>query len=200
MADRQRIVHHRVAEAMFGCQCPGTFIGVWVANYNPPRNPCYVLLERAACLIATEISQLSNAEVERLPGGTTPTQIGIALHPETDVAAVQWRGFRTLRGRAFPLLNPQCSERPGLAVLTTVTPKGSMWSSVVCSDLAAGEAHARGIPYREELVRYTIHSLLHLAGEGDSDRQSAERMLHRQEALIRTVIGRSPHRAGRMDF
>lgn len=78
-----------------------------------------------------------------------------------------------------------------------------MWEILVCSDLAAREAQERNIPYREELLRYAIHGLLHLASDTDVDTDvdtdSAKRMFRRQEALIETVIGRRPYQAGRMD-
>ena len=171
---------------------------VWVQNNNLPRNACYALLERAGCLIFNELSQLPDSEKGRPAGGSVPPLLGIVLCSERDVSAVNWRGLRTRRDLAFPLVTPVCPARPGSACIWRWVP-GRTWEVLVCSDLAAREAGKRNIPYREELVRYAIHGLLHLAGDYDDDAGSAERMFRRQEALIETAIGRRPYRAGRMD-
>ncbi len=182
---------------MYAYSCASTLTQVVVTNYNPTRNACYKVLERAACVISDKLWHLP--EATDLPGGFVPNVIGISLHSETDIAAVNWRGLPVRGDHAFPLLTPSCSARPGLACIQRATPRGTFWDVVVCSDLAAHEAGKRNIPYREELVRYAIHALLHLAGEGDHESESAERMFRRQEALIETALRHRPHRAGRMD-
>ena len=197
---RRTIEDYKIAEDMYGYDCPGTFTRTWVTNYNPPREPHYTLLERTGCLLAVELSKLPDVEKSRLPGGMVPIVIGISLHSEDDVASVKWRGRRTRGGRAFPLVNPSCSARPGRASIYRATPGGMLWDIVVCSDLVAQEAEARRIPYKEELVRYATHGMLHLSGAHHSNRKSAAEMFHRQEAFLRTALNRSPDRRGRMDI
>jgi hypothetical protein len=194
--------HHKIDENLYSYDCPGAHAMVSIQNNNLPRNACYAILERAGCLIHNEISQLPDSEKSRLAGGSVPPIFGIILCSERDISAVNWRGLRTRRDLAFPLVTPLCPARPGSACIWRFV-SGWMWEVLVCSDLAAREAQERNIPYREELLRYAIHGLLHLASDPDVDTNvdtdSAKRMFRRQEALIETVIGRRPCQAGRMD-
>ncbi len=190
--------HHQLAEKFYRYDCPGKHAIVFVQNNNPTRGACYTILERAGCLIHDELSRLPDSEKSMLPNDFVPPVFTISLLSEMDSAAVNWRGLRTRRDRAFPLRIPLCPTRPGSACIWRSI-GGSVWDVVVCSDLAAREARKRSIPYREELVRYAIHGLLHLAGDSDDDADSAERLFRRQEALVETALRRRPCRGGRMD-
>jgi rRNA maturation RNase YbeY len=184
---------------MFRHECPSSHALVFVTNYNPRLRAYYKLLERAMCLVAEQIRHPSDAEMLNLPAATGPILMGINLHRDTATDAVNWRGYRTRPNRAFPLMTPSCPTRPGRACIQQFSQGGTVWDVLVCSDLAAAEASNRKIPYRDELIRYAIHSLLHLAGESDSDPESAEHMFRRQEMLVEETIGKEPHPAGRMD-
>lgn len=55
-------------------------------------------------------------------------------------------------------------------------------------DTAVREATDRGIPLEEELFRYHLHGLLHLAGLDDLTQDEAEEMHKIQEELIQAVM------------
>jgi len=52
---------------------------------------------------------------------------------------------------------------------------------VVSAETAAREARRRGIPVREELLRYVTHGILHLLGYDDRGPRGRARMWNRQE-------------------
>ncbi|MGC9454310.1 MAG: rRNA maturation RNase YbeY [Phycisphaerae bacterium] len=55
---------------------------------------------------------------------------------------------------------------------------------IVCGDVAAAEARARGLGVQRELMLYVTHGLLHLMGYDDTDHKSAKVMHARQEQLL----------------
>ncbi len=55
---------------------------------------------------------------------------------------------------------------------------------VVCSDVAADEAEARGLDAVEELYFYMVHGLLHILGHVDDDRASRNKMNRRARAIL----------------
>lgn len=54
----------------------------------------------------------------------------------------------------------------------------------VCYDVARREAEARAISLEEELFRYYVHGLLHLAGYEDQEEVAQKKMLVLQECLV----------------
>lgn len=56
------------------------------------------------------------------------------------------------------------------------------------AETARREAAARGIPLPQEIARYAVHGLLHLAGWDDRDRASASEMRRTQEKILRSVF------------
>jgi len=68
--------------------------------------------------------------------------------------------------------------------------RGIVAQLVICGDIAAKEAAARGIPPRRELMLYIIHGLLHLMGYEDQSVRGAARMLARQEELLAAFLAR----------
>jgi Endoribonuclease YbeY len=197
------MVRSRVGTNLFTYRRPRTNVSVWVQQNNRRRRSYSGDLARAQFLIYNEISRLTEAERKCLAGRSVPLIVGVVLCSERDVSAVNWRGLRVQPDRAFPLLTPICPARPGSACIWRFTPKGTLWEVLVCSDVAASNARMLGVPYREELVRYAIHGLLHLAGDffvdADLDSEPARRMFRRQEELLEATIGRRPSEAGRMD-
>ena len=61
---------------------------------------------------------------------------------------------------------------------------------VVSVDTAAREAQERGIPPREELLRYVVHGTLHLFGYDDHEPQDYAAMHARQEELLAAALDR----------
>jgi len=59
---------------------------------------------------------------------------------------------------------------------------------VVSHETAAREAAVRQIPLEEELLRYTVHGVLHLIGYDDLDPADHKEMHAVQEGLIREVM------------
>jgi probable rRNA maturation factor len=69
-------------------------------------------------------------------------------------------------------------------------PDGTLAGDIyLCRGVAAREAHARGIPVRQELLRLVIHGTLHVLGHdhpGDHGREQSP-MWTRQERYLKAV-------------
>lgn len=62
----------------------------------------------------------------------------------------------------------------------------------VCPDVGRRNAHERGVPTREELIRLVVHGVLHVLGYDhpkDERRESSE-MWRRQERAVRRLMAR----------
>jgi probable rRNA maturation factor len=59
---------------------------------------------------------------------------------------------------------------------------------IVCGDVAAEQAHLRGLPAQEELMLYVVHGLLHLCDYDDQTVRGAARMHAREEELLREFL------------
>ncbi len=66
---------------------------------------------------------------------------------------------------------------------------------VISAEYAAAEARRRGIPVREELLRYVVHGILHLLGYDDRRAADRRRMWARQERELRRFLGARRDRA-----
>ena len=67
---------------------------------------------------------------------------------------------------------------------------GGVFGEVVVSgETARREAKARGIPAKEELLRYVVHGILHLLGHDDHAPAARKKMWARQEAELRRETG-----------
>ena len=56
---------------------------------------------------------------------------------------------------------------------------------VISTDYAIKEAKARRIPVMEEVSRYVVHGILHLAGYDDHTRAAKSKMWKRQESYLK---------------
>ncbi len=56
---------------------------------------------------------------------------------------------------------------------------------VLSAETARRQAHKRGLPLPQEIARYVVHGLLHLAGWSDTDPDSAAKMRGVQEKILR---------------
>jgi probable rRNA maturation factor len=61
---------------------------------------------------------------------------------------------------------------------------------IVCGDVAATEAAARGLSTVRELLLYVVHGLLHLMGYEDESIRGSVRMQARQEELLEQFLNR----------
>jgi probable rRNA maturation factor len=61
---------------------------------------------------------------------------------------------------------------------------------VVSAETARREARERGLPLPQEIARYVVHGLLHLAGWTDADAGAAAEMRLMQEKILRRARGR----------
>jgi probable rRNA maturation factor len=61
---------------------------------------------------------------------------------------------------------------------------------VISTDFAVKEASKRGLPVLEEVSRYLVHGLLHLAGYDDHAATKRKIMWERQERYLRTKAKR----------
>lgn len=68
-----------------------------------------------------------------------------------------------------------------------VGPSGWLGEVIVCLDQVGENAERFQIPKQEELIRCLAHGILHLLGERDDRGRLKDRMLKRQEALIRSL-------------
>jgi probable rRNA maturation factor len=59
---------------------------------------------------------------------------------------------------------------------------------VLSAETARREACRRGLPVPEEVARYAVHGLLHLAGWSDADAGSAAKMRAMQEKILRRAL------------
>jgi probable rRNA maturation factor len=59
---------------------------------------------------------------------------------------------------------------------------------VLSAETARREARRRGLPVPEEVARYAVHGLLHLAGWSDADAGSAAKMRAMQEKILRRAL------------
>lgn len=64
---------------------------------------------------------------------------------------------------------------------------------VVSAECARAEARRRGVPVREEILRYVAHGVLHLLGYDDRTPAKKKRMWKKQEAYLKRALSpRSP--------
>jgi len=61
---------------------------------------------------------------------------------------------------------------------------------VLSAETARREARQRGLPVAQEIARYVVHGLLHLAGWTDKDAGAAADMRVMQEKILRRARGR----------
>lgn len=59
---------------------------------------------------------------------------------------------------------------------------------VICVDRALAEARARRLPFKEELLRYILHGILHLTGYDDRTTGKKRKMWKRQEFLLKKYL------------
>ncbi|MHC5079068.1 MAG: rRNA maturation RNase YbeY [Planctomycetota bacterium] len=82
---------------------------------------------------------------------------------------------------AFPLLD---AHQPD--------PDPELGEIVVSAETAARQAEEAGIPFEREMALLALHGLLHLAGWGDADPESRERMQRKGEALLQAFEKEAP--------
>ncbi len=104
------------------------------------------------------------------------------------LVAVTFLGLRRMRrlNKAY-----KRHDRPTDVISFTLPqPDGSLAGDIyLCRAVAAQEAHRRGLPVREEVLRLVVHGTLHVLGhdhpEGDAREHSA--MWATQERYVRQV-------------
>ena len=105
-------------------------------------------------------------------------------NPEVSVSIVDDAAIRVVNrehlGRdhatdviAFDYRNEEKGEEPG-----------TVGEIILSAETAVREARARGTDPFSEVVRYTVHGVLHLNGYDDLDSDSARAMWERQEAVL----------------
>ena len=88
-------------------------------------------------------------------------------------------------------LRYQGHDRPtDVLAFTLAQPAGPPLGDVyVCARVAAGEARARGLPLRQELIRLVVHGTLHALGHNHPEGPGRERsaMWRRQEHYVEAL-------------
>ena len=87
-------------------------------------------------------------------------------------------------------LNARWKGHPGptdVLAFALANPAGLVGDVYICPWIAARQARALGIPFREELRRLVIHGVLHVLGYDHPDglRRTASPMWRRQERYLR---------------
>lgn len=59
---------------------------------------------------------------------------------------------------------------------------------VICPAIANQQAMEYGVPLAQELLRYMVHGMLHLAGHEDAEKQDREVMERAQELIIAALL------------
>ncbi len=80
--------------------------------------------------------------------------------------------------------------------LSEATRTGLSVQLIVCGDVAAGEAAARGLRPTHELMLYVVHGLLHVMGYEDQSARGSVRMQTRQDELLAEFLSRKIRRKG----
>lgn len=83
-------------------------------------------------------------------------------------------------------------DRPTDVVAFSLGTGGQILGDIyIGHDQAARQARELGVELREELVRLAVHGTLHLLGHDhpEGDDRDASPMFHRQEVLVRTLLG-----------
>ncbi len=112
--------------------------------------------------------------------GRTIGEIDLAIVKAEEMGELNFRYLR--RRGATDVLSFDLSDRPGRAITAQL---------IVCSDVAAAQARARGHAIRRELMLYVVHALLHLTGHNDAAPADTEAMHAREDQLL-TDFGEGP--------
>jgi probable rRNA maturation factor len=82
-------------------------------------------------------------------------------------------------------------DRPTDVISFTLPqPDGSLAGDIyLCRAVAAREAHRRGLPVREEIIRLVVHGTLHVLGQDhpEDEGREASAMWARQEQYVRAL-------------
>ena len=110
-------------------------------------------------------------------------EVDLAVVPAGEMAAMNRRYLRHAGATDVLSFDMSDDTRRGLAV-----------QLVVCGEVAAKEAAARGLPVRHELLLYVVHGLLHVMGYEDQSVRGAAKMHAREEELLAAFLrrGRTP--------
>lgn len=125
------------------------------------------------------------------PASLVRRAVGVVLAGEQSEAFV---AVTFLGKRRMQQLNRDYKhhDRPTDVISFTLPqPDGSLAGDIyLCRAVAAREAHRRGLPVREEIVRLVVHGTLHVLGHDhpEDDEREASPMWHRQEHYVRAVL------------
>ncbi len=142
--------------------------------------------QRAVRLPRGKIAELIDFVARR--EGVRVAEVDLAVVAGGEMAGLNRRYLQ--RGGTTDVLSFDLSEagRGGLSA-----------QLVVCGDVAAAQAAARGLPPQRELMLYVVHGLLHLMGYEDESVRGAAKMHARQEELLADFLQslHRPRRGGR---
>lgn len=111
--------------------------------------------------------------------GTRVAEVDLAIVGAGEIASLNRRYLS--RTAATDVLSFDLSEsgRGGLCV-----------QLVVCGDVAASQAAARGLSAQRELMLYVVHGLLHQMGYEDESIRGAAKMRAREDELLAEFLRR----------
>lgn len=147
----------------------------------PPRNPAPRVAIHSSQR-ALRVPRKRLCELVRFVAAAERTAVA-----DVDIAVVDAEEIAALNSRY--LGRPEPTD---VLSFDLTAPGGGTVSAqiVVCADVAAAEAAARGIPASHELMLYVTHGLLHLLGYDDATGPAAARMHARQERLLAEFLAR----------
>jgi probable rRNA maturation factor len=111
--------------------------------------------------------------------GAAIAEVDLAVVPADEMAAMNRRYLR--HAGATDVLSFDLSDN---------TRRGLVVQLVICGEVAAKEAAARGLPVRRELLLYVVHGLLHMMGYEDESIRGAAKMHAREEELLAEFLRR----------
>jgi probable rRNA maturation factor len=138
--------------------------------------------QRAVRVPRKKIAELVGLVARR--EGVRVAEVDLAVVAADEIAALNRRYLG--HGGATDVLSFDLSEagRGGLSI-----------QLVICGDVTAAQAAARGLAVQRELLLYVVHGLLHQMGYEDSSIRGAAKMHARQEELLEEFLHRSRRRS-----
>ena len=146
---------------------------------------CRILIsssQRALRVPRKKLAELINFLADR--SGADIAEIDLTVVSAKQIAGLNRKYLR--HGGATDVLSFDLSEAGR---------RGICGQLIVCGEIAASQARARGTGPQGELMLYVVHGLLHLLGYNDHTPSAKHRMDRRQEAILQAFLeSRRPQR------
>ncbi|MGA2266693.1 MAG: rRNA maturation RNase YbeY [Phycisphaerae bacterium] len=154
----------------------------------PARRPKPKVLisssQRAVRVPRKKIAELVGFVARR--EGARVAEVDLAVVAADEIAGLNRRYLG--HGGATDVLSFDLSEAGRPSAASGVERGGLSVQLVICGDVTAAQAAARGLAVQRELLLYVVHGLLHQMGYEDSSIRGAAKMHARQEELLEEFL------------